>query len=963
MADETPQSPYATSFRHNTDPDPFPTGCLSGDDHNITDLLAHYFGCIKFNDRAHFFTDMNPLWRQEIQHRQQTLPDPTGVDSVEKLRNRSESDVNRELERIGILRRTLSANENDKSLVQEVEYWRRAWWVSCERRPSVNNAPPRQNDVATRSQGERYCLEKDITAPVIQFDNFMGFTDSDRRIRGKFPHQKTTIEQLLCEMTSRPEDKLLHKDRHTKPGQFKYFHVPYNNMIWAESAIAQYYGDEMPDLEAMSRQFQRPRKTRTTTLLQERYWRGQLHGNSSSPAHARYMSPTCEVISSSLDRKDVVPNHNITLFMPYLHWDISRRREQLALEIEKIRDAEAENRDAKDGNSANREAQLRRRRTFGHFEDVVDAAGDNGKKMGQPLWRQQIKSPLGRYLFAVADLHEYMTTYRDRKLLRRFLPLNPPIHPRRTLDQSFYWTVKSTTRRDRDQVVYRGTTARAKDFHRYDKKNQCWPDHQGLGSGKKCRVCTQSIRKVSRVVMVDQLWMWILDEKTIITCFPKRYGANKQDYSGIHKAIRTRLESQGSCEIRTVFELAIIILDECTKTFFDQARSPDRQPQIIDEFSKAIGNIRLWDWTAQARKIYAFQGYVDTTDPHVALLDINPEGKLEREVEDILEELDMMLHIANIHQEIVKRFIEQVEHILDPEGLLSNTYKRRGKTESRSRPNPRTPTGNTNDNKKAEFQAFMLVANECQERVNCHVKDLERLRTSARNAADDVGEHLLRSAVVHLLNMKQQQASVIQAWQSVKQSEESIKEGRSIMILTLATIVFLPLSFLTSVFGMNNREFGNNTWTLREQFLLISVISVAVIFVSLLFAFSSWLRIVIWSMFTKCCMGILVRTGIYKASLLYGKGRRQIYSDTLEKIDSMSNGVKDQITREKVKKSNKEKTKEEGTARSIPAFPNALEVIDENDEYKQRRWVWQMSRERDSRESLAGSRVGNLGLV
>jgi hypothetical protein len=71
----------------------------------------------------------------------------------------------------------------------------------------------------------------------------------------------------------------------------------------------------------------------------------------------------------------------------------------------------------------------------------------------------------------------------------------------------------------------------------------------------------------------------------------ERYGANKQDHSGVHKSIRNRLESLSPDPIRTVFELALIILEECTGKFFDRAKSLDKQPQVIDEFSKAIGNI------------------------------------------------------------------------------------------------------------------------------------------------------------------------------------------------------------------------------------------------------------------------------------------------------------------------------------------------------------------------------------
>ena len=65
--------------------------------------------------------------------------------------------------------------------------------------------------------------------------------------------------------------------------------------------------------------------------------------------------------------------------------------------------------------------------------------------------------PLGQYLIDAARLYEAMSTFRDRQMIDKYLYHNPPLHPRRTLDQSHYWTLKTTKARDRDQVVYRGT--------------------------------------------------------------------------------------------------------------------------------------------------------------------------------------------------------------------------------------------------------------------------------------------------------------------------------------------------------------------------------------------------------------------------------------------------------------------------------------------------------------------------
>jgi Mg2+ and Co2+ transporter CorA len=53
----------------------------------------------------------------------------------------------------------------------------------------------------------------------------------------------------------------------------------------------------------------------------------------------------------------------------------------------------------------------------------------------------------------------------------------------------------------------------------------------------------------------------------------------------------------------------------------------------------------------------------------------------------------------------------------------------------------------------------------------------------------------------------------------------SFQQNRSIMVFTIVTIVFLPLSFMSSVFGMNASDFdgpdGGNRMSLKAQFKLL----------------------------------------------------------------------------------------------------------------------------------------------
>lgn len=96
---------------------------------------------------------------------------------------------------------------------------------------------------------------------------------------------------------------------------------------------------------------------------------------------------------------------------------------------------------------------------------------------------QESKTKLGDYLFTMSQLAHAMDHEADERLLRDNLHHDPPLHVRRTLDQSYFLTLEDTVARDKDQVVYRGTSHR--------------------------RSCHS---RNTRVVMVDQLWLWILDD-------------------------------------------------------------------------------------------------------------------------------------------------------------------------------------------------------------------------------------------------------------------------------------------------------------------------------------------------------------------------------------------------------------------------------------------------------------------
>jgi len=90
--------------------------------------------------------------------------------------------------------------------------------------------------------------------------------------------------------------------------------------------------------------------------------------------------------------------------------------------------------------------------------------------------------------------------------------------------------------------------------------------------------------------------------------------------------------------------------------------------------------------------------------------------------------------------------------------------------------------------------------------------------------------------------MKQQQSGIIEAKAAIRRADESVLQGRSIVVFTVVTIFFvsytflciqemrlylsiltktlkLPLSFFATLFGMNAQEFNEGTMLLSTQLI------------------------------------------------------------------------------------------------------------------------------------------------
>lgn len=392
-----------------------------------------------------------------------------------------------------------------------------------------------------------------------------------------------------------------------------------------------------------------------------------------------------------------------------------------------------------------------------------------------------------------------VTTY-DEMLLRAHLTSSTvSLHVRRTLDQFFYHNI-DTKIRDQDQVVYR-----------YQCKGMS-PDELGIDP---------------KIFMVDQLWMWVLGKDLVVTAFPQRWQQPRNDPLNVLDGIIEDINSNTrEHPVRNVYDLAIIITGRCSGVF-DRHRIGDEEYQFLDMFESSIGDATEMEtvlfeefnsasaqasqWLQHHRRSKRFSRQLEadnrhlehksrrSTRPHLRrhildgrsseenmehddhlgpahspefvdkLLDIGKETDLLAETKDIRDELNMIAKVLEDQRSVLPDLEASIKDIYREEHRSQQELKRR-------------------------FEEQLKT-------INIHLKDLERM--------DKQAERIYKS-ITDLLDLKQKHANAFEARFARDQAAGTARQSQTIMVFTIVTIIFLPLSFIAAIFTINVREFPHS---------------------------------------------------------------------------------------------------------------------------------------------------------
>ncbi|KAJ4400457.1 hypothetical protein N0V91_008711 [Didymella pomorum] len=199
------------------------------------------------------------------------------------------------------------------------------------------------------------------------------------------------------------------------------------------------------------------------------------------------------------------------------------------------------------------------------------------------------------------------------------------LHPRRTLDQFYYSSLADTRFRDRTQTISKWTGP-------------------GVGSEGRSSAANESL-----IGMVEQLWCWVLDSNTIITCFPSG-DAHQHAQSPHLEDLYESIESQQR-SYETVWDFQYAIVYQAI-TFLHKQKN-----------RKIVDWVEIYRWVTSKKTEHQatlFGEFHDKIAEDPGEIDNKREMKLAIELADILDELKIVMSLLEKQNNLVDTVMDTV---------------------------------------------------------------------------------------------------------------------------------------------------------------------------------------------------------------------------------------------------------------------------------------------------------------
>ncbi|KAI0384369.1 hypothetical protein F5Y04DRAFT_277740 [Hypomontagnella monticulosa] len=321
------------------------------------------------------------------------------------------------------------------------------------------------------------------------------------------------------------------------------------------------------------------------------------------------------------------------------------------------------------------------------------------------------------------------------------------LHLSLTLDRSYYTSLLDTSDRDKDQVISRYYSAARKSIKEVKDHH-----HHRYTKFSPQPLLTQEPVKI---IWISQLWLWQIDDNTIVTAFPQRWYEDRRLDVLTHTLDRIWASPPSSMN-----QMIFNIIQQCVG-FVDAPANAGLNDNFLAIFEDSLGQLEKVEMT------------------HVEEEQLN---NAEDKICDISQEVDDLVEVKDICEEI--RMIQRV--LTDQNNVISKFWKDR------------------KDNdlvKDIDFDGIATLS-------------LRRGKAKWLSSAGDS----LRSSLENLMDLKQKQGNLNEARdtrklaaEAEKRQLESEEQSQLIFIFTVVTVIYVPIAFTASFFAIPSSDFPAGT--------------------------------------------------------------------------------------------------------------------------------------------------------
>ncbi|KAK0709554.1 hypothetical protein B0T26DRAFT_652490 [Lasiosphaeria miniovina] len=656
--------------------------------------------------------------------------------------------------------------------------------------PNMPTRPPSIDSRASVSTASEPAIQlsalDSATFPAEQSIHF----DALSRQRAGLLMKASAMQDELVAGFSRPDPALR---------KFIWIHLPFNNPVWVKTLF-----EKLRDTVAGN----------YSVLFEYDHWEAKTIQNRHSESQPAFMKPICNYLPPESILSPRIPSpfnplasssprpSYLYLYFPYLHFDtyssVIRRR-----------------------------SLIQRRRDHGRANPVPEDVSKRSLE-SQVIWE--------------------------------YVGFDPPLNPRRTLDQFGHHSLQDTHSRDDDQMLYKltkklgrkplaGTTNRARrDAARRDAGRSLRVSSSSLkrehSSGrdspadpeKDVELEMEADLKPGNLLMVDQLWLWAIDTTTLTTYFPKRESNAREgrlfQQADLRNSVYNELNGDLTGRTDNALDLAALIVFHAVIVFLERSTHPDLEMFRI--FEEAIGMLSE-RMTLNMKQFRTQTLNPDLDDDSSNAGDCDSASDTDSD-SDLDPDVNSAASIKRRHQREMKRAEDEnrentsaLLELRDMEDELSILNKLFDTQDSviksmKTTFTEREELRNITTNGQAYLDEAVEYLDEFKEKTN---EMLKRIETTRRDYEK-------------MLEMAQRQAQVDEVRWSRLQAELASSQNLSVMIFTTFTVIFLPLTFFTGLFGMNTSEWQEegNLPSLSDIGAISLPTSVFLILASLAAAFS-----------------------------------------------------------------------------------------------------------------------------